>query len=264
MTNEPTDSTEQGSTLLSRRTFLAGAAAAGGAMAMGGLPAIGAADQEATTFTIRIENISGTTGTTLDPSGDASGVPVVLSPGAFAVHRRGMPIFTEGEPERDNGLEEIAEDGMPGRLAESLAMDDTVAQAGAFATPVGADGPGPLPPGMAYEFEFQAEPPAQYLSLVTMFVQSNDLFYALGGDGGMAVFDGMEPKSGDVTSQLGLWDAGTEINEEPGAGENQAPRQSGAGVGLVERDTVVPIEDVNGYDYPAAEDVVSVTLSPSE
>ena len=264
MTHDATDSTEPDDSRLSRRTFLAGAAAAGGALALGGLTGVGAAGAEATTFTVRIENVSGETDTTLDPSGDASGVPLVLSPGAFAAHTRGEPIFTDGEPERNNGLEEIAEDGDPTRLAESLSTDGLVTEAGAFTTPVGASGPGPLPPGMAYEFEVAAAPPARYLSMVTMFVQSNDLFYALGGDGGLELFDGMTPVSGDVTSHLGLWDAGTEINEEPGAGQNQAPRQSGAGVGLVERGTVAPIEDVNGYDYPAVEDVVSVTITPSQ
>ena len=61
---------------------------------------------------------------------------------------------------------------------------------------------------------------------------------------------------------MSLWDAGTEINEEPGVGENQPQRQRGAGVGLVERGTVAPIEDVNGYDYPKTEDVLKVMLVP--
>jgi len=45
----------------------------------------------------------------------------VTGPPLYAVHSADEPIFSSGEPERDNGLEEIAEDGMPGRLAESLA-----------------------------------------------------------------------------------------------------------------------------------------------
>ena len=35
-----------------------------------------------------------------------------------------------------------------------------------------------------------------------------------------------KPLSGEVTSQLGLFDAGTEVNEEPGVGSSQAPRRS--------------------------------------
>jgi hypothetical protein len=262
MTERERDQTETGS-LLSRRSYLAGAAAVGGALALPTLSSLGEASASATTFTATIENVSNETGATLDPSGEASDVPVVLSPGAFAVHERGEPMFTSGEPERNNGLEEVAEDGVPDRLVDSLADDDLVSQAGAFATPVGESRPAPLAPGMSYEFEFEAEPPARYLSLVTMFVQSNDLFYALGGAGGLRVLGGMDSADGDVTDAVGLWDAGTEINEEPGAGANQAPRQPGPGVGLVERGTVAPIEDVNGYDYPAAEDVLRVTLTPS-
>ena len=60
-----------------------------------------------------------------------------------------------------------------------------------------------------------------------MYVQSNDLFLSP-GDTGIALFadDGL-PISGDITAQIGLWDAGTEVNEEPGVGANQAPRQAG-------------------------------------
>lgn len=275
MTDDQTDARERGiDERLSRRRVLAGAAAAGGALALGGLATVGAADREATQFTVRIENISDETETTLDPSGEASGVPVVLSPGAYAVHTRGEPIFSgpgdsrfdilrDGEPERFNGLEEVAEDGNPGPLVTSLMETDPVASAGAFTTPVGASGPGPLPPGMAYEFTVAAERPAQYLSLVTMFVQSNDLFYALGGASGLRLFEGSDPIDGDVTDRVGLWDAGTEVNEEPGVGANQAPRQRDAGVGLVERGTVAPIEMVNGYDYPPIDDVLRVTITPS-
>jgi hypothetical protein len=256
-----TNTNERDGRLVSRRNYLVGAAAVAGAGIAGvSLPAL--AQNEATTFTVRLENVSDSSNTTLDPSGDVSGVPVVLSPGAWATHRNGEPIFSSGEPERNNGLEEIAEDGMPTRLVASLMDESVVHDAGAFTTPDGADGPGPLGPGHYYEFDVTTARPFQNLSLVTMFVQSNDLFYALGGAGGFDLFDGSDPVSGDVTDAVGLWDAGTEINEEPGAGENQAPRQPGAGVGLVERGTVAHIDDVNGYDYPTVADVLRVTITP--
>ena len=53
---------------------------------------------------------------------------------------------------------------------------------GSFAVPMGADGPGPLLPGGTYEFHFHAGQ-GHYLSFATMFVQSNDLFYAPDGEG---------------------------------------------------------------------------------
>jgi hypothetical protein len=221
------------------------------------------ADQGEMPLTVRIENVSSpkTLETSLD--GEAGCQPVPLSPGAYAVHTAEEPVFTADSPERDNGLEEIAEDGSPGRLAAALGNRDTVTDSGAFTTPVGADAPAPLLPGDAYEFTVQASPdrPTAYLSLVTMFIPSNDLYYALGGADGMSLFDGDDPITGDVSDRVGLWDAGTEVNEEPGAGPNQAPRQRAAGVGLVERGTVAPIAEINGYDYPSPKDVIAVSIS---
>ena len=108
---------------------------------------------------------------------------------------------------------------------------------GVFNTPVGAGGPAPIFPGEAYEFTFGANP-GDKLSFATMFVQSNDLFYAPTG-AGIALFNGMTPVNGDVTAQVHLWDAGTEMNEEPGVGANQAPRQGGPNMGAIDADTTV-------------------------
>jgi hypothetical protein len=66
------------------------------------------------------------------------------------------------------------------------------------------------------------------------------------------------PTSDDITSQVDLWDAGTEVNEEPGVGSHQGPRQSEAGEGTDEG-VVQPVDD--GYSYPAAASVIRVTLS---
>lgn len=250
----------------SRRNFLLGAGAVGAsALALGGGSVL--ADtrfsiQPREALRVRIENVS--TGTTLQTTADGEGAeqPVPLSPGAFAVHSPDEPMFSHGEPERSNGLEEIAEDGMPGRMVESLRGRDSVTGAGAFTTPVGADGPGPLLPGNAYEFEVDIARagPDNYLSLVTMFVPSNDAFYTLGGPSGLKLVQGNELATGDVTGHVSLWDAGTEVNQEPGVGPHQAQRQRAGGVGDVEREVVAPMSEVNGYDYPATEDVLRVTV----
>lgn len=213
------------------------------------------------TFTVRIENVS--TGMTLETTAMKEALkvqPVPLSPGAFCVHRSTAPIFSSGEPTRENGLEEIAEAGMPKTLATWLAEQTDVLQAGAFTTPVGADAPSPLIPGHAYEFDITAKP-GEKLSFATMFAQSNDLFYSP-DEMGIDLFESGKPIDGDVTDQIMLWDAGTEINEEPGVGENQAPRQRGPNVGLTEREAVVPISEVNGYTHPDLSEVISVTVSP--
>ena len=263
MSDDTTDATDAST---SRRRFLLGGAAVTGALAVPTAGVLGSNDppqiQQVREFRVRLENVSD--GSTLQTSEGSK--PVPMSPGAYAVHTADEPIFTPGEPERGNGLEEIAEDGAPpGKLADALAARDSVTDAGAFATPTGADGPGPLLPGNDYEFtvEAAAGKPTRYLSLVTMFVQSNDVFLALGGADGLELFADGEPNVGNVTDSLALWDAGTEINQEPGVGGHQAPRQRAKNVGDVERGTVAPIDEVNGYEYPAVDEVARLTVTPT-
>lgn len=199
-----------------------------------------------------------------DPTGQIdvltaeTGLVTPMAPGAFAIHSSGMmPLFTSGNPDNGMGLEGVAEDGDPSGLGTALASVEGVTSSGVFNTPAGGSGPGPLLPGSSYEFTFTAEP-GDYLSFATMFVQSNDLFYAF-GDRGLALFSGDLPITGDVTSSLMLWDAGTEVNEFPGAGANQAPRQSGADTGVDENGNVQVVND--GFDYPATSSVISVTIT---
>ncbi len=211
-----------------------------------------------TSFTVHIEDVS--TMTTLQTS--EGGKPVPLSPGVYAVYRGASPVFSMGEQARGNGLEEIAEDGMPMKMAGALAGMSGVEQSGVFNSPTGMSEPGPLMPGDAYDFSIEAAP-GDRLALVTMFVQSNDLFIAPDAQG-IALFgpDG-RPASGDVTAQLQLWDAGTEVNEEPGVGPNSKPKQAGPNTGPAEDAPVRPISAVSdGYTYPPVARVVRVTLTP--
>lgn len=174
------------------------------------------------------------------------------------MHTEGMFLFTEGEPDRGEGLEAVAEDADPTALGASLEQQSEVAEAGIFSVPEGANDAGPIGPDDAFEFTVMAEP-GQRLSLATMLGQSNDLFYAP-GDEGVALFNGDTPHQGDVTAEFLLWDAGTEANETPGAGPNQAPRQSAPGAGTVENGVVRPVDDE--FDYPATDAVVRVTFTP--
>ncbi|MEM7373926.1 MAG: spondin domain-containing protein [Bacteroidota bacterium] len=202
-----------------------------------------------------------------DPSMSAAsvasqtGITAVLAPGVFVVHGTDDPLFTVGMADFGNGLEGIAEDGNPGMQAGVLKLAPNMT-GGAFAVPVGAMGPGPLPPGEAYEFVIASGSTGK-LSLATMFVQSNDLFYAPDGMG-IDLFDaGGMPISGDITAQFDLWDAGTELNEIPGIGVNQAPRQSGPNTGAADTSTAVRLVN-DGYTYPADEDVIQVSIMPLE
>lgn len=234
-------------------------------MVLGSLATAARADEVAskaqgkTTFTVHVENVS--TATTLRSASGAT-APAPNSPGLWVVHTSRHPVFKAGELDRGAGLEAQAEDGDPSKLAASVKKAKGVAASGVFDTPVGDDKPGPALPGKAYHFTFQASP-GDRLTVTSMFGQSNDLFYATGDDG-IALFEKGAPIQGDITSRLQLWDAGTEVNEEPGFGPNQAPRQSGPNTGPSERKPVRRIEDVkDGFAYPSVDQVIRVTISAS-
>ncbi len=177
-----------------------------------------------------------------------SGVTTPLAPGVAVVTDTGGAFFTPGEPDRDEGLEAVAEDGDPAALAEATAGT-------AFAVPAGGDEPGPAFPGSSYVVEFEATP-GQYLDVATMLVQSNDWFFA---PEALALFDGDgTPLSGDITEQFLLWDAGTEVDQEPGVGPDQAPRQAGPDTGDADPDPNVRlVEDRTSAGY------IVVTLTPA-
>jgi len=56
-----------------------------------------------------------------------------------------------------------------------------------------------------------------------------------------------------------LWDAGTEANQAPGIGSDQAPRQKGPHTGVRENGVVHMVND--GFTYPNTKDVLRITIS---
>ena len=202
-----------------------------------------------TTFVVRIENTSSEGGLT------------ILAPGAYELNGHPLAFFMPGEADRDQGLEALAEDGDPSGLVDTISemmmggemMGFSI---NAFNTPVGADAPGPIGPGGAYEFVVEAHT-GQYLTFATMFVQSNDWFFSPNADG-LALFDADgNPLSGDITNQIFLWNAGTEMDQTPGEGADQAPRQASPDTGEAENGVVYMVEDFSDYQ-------VLVTISPQE
>jgi hypothetical protein len=188
-----------------------------------------------------------------------TGLAVPLAPGVAVVHSSAAMLFDAGMANGGLGLEALAEDGDPSGLVMALDGVTGVASALAFDTPVGGMGAAPIFPGQSYQLTFTAEP-GDRLSLATMFVQSNDLFYAF-DDAGLALFDAMgDAVLGNVSASIHLWDAGTEMNQWPGAGPDQAPRQSGPDTGAADATNTVRMVD-DGFDYPTATDVIRVTLS---
>lgn len=217
--------------------------------------AMAARSSRGTTFTVIVENIS--TEATLKLS-NGSTAPAPTAPVLYLVHRTANPIFSTGSRDRGLGLEDLAEQGNPAVLAKSLENARGIVSVGADNRPKGSTMPGPLTPGKAYSFSFAAEP-GQRLTLAMMFAQSNDLFFAPDGEG-IALFDrNGNPLTGDLTSQLVLWDAGTEVNQEPGLGADQAPRQATPTSGTVENGTVRLVRDQ--FRYPGAAEVIRVTIS---
>jgi hypothetical protein len=209
----------------------------------------------ATKFTIQVDNISN--GEVLKLSNGKT-APFVSAPVLWAVHTGSAnPIFVAGQPDAGKGLETLAETGNPVPLAKSLTGAPGIVTVGADDRPVGSDAGGPIPPGQGYEFEISAAP-GQTLSLAWMFGQSNDLFYS--NDRPIALFDASsKPVAGDMTRQLALWDAGTEVNEEPGLGPNQGPRQKAPDAGIAEHQGIAHVSD--RFSYPGTTDLLRIRIT---
>lgn len=234
-----------------------------------------------TEFTLKISNIS-----------DGSALPTPLAPGTWVINAAGQtPLFEEGVVASE-GLEKIAEDGdnsvsdtqlsmvsglvspfAPGAYRINMATFVTgeassdefeaLAEDGVpsgytnfFNTPVGASAPAPIFPGESYSFEFTGEA-GDVLSLATMFIQSNDWVV---GANGIALFDNGTAISGDITSMFSIYDSGTEIDEYPGAGANQAPRQSGPDSGMDENGIVELEAEIPG-NVPTIEEMIRITVT---
>ncbi len=190
----------------------------------------------------------------------ATGLIVPMSPGAWAIHEEGVqPIYMIDAPDYGEGLEAVAEDGVPTMLAASLAEKEGVKFSGAFDTPVGASDPGPIGPGGSYQFTC-AGTDGDYLSLATMFVQSNDWFYSFAPDG-IPLFKDGTAIGGDVTEYVYLYDAGTEADEYAGAGLFQVIRQAGADSGDDDPNTYVRFIDPDDIpNLPANAQVIRVSI----
>ncbi len=203
-------------------------------------------------FKVRIENISDSDGLTAQ---DGSKYPFALSPGLFVVSNKKTNFFKVGE-KAGVDLEAQAEDGNPEILAKSFLTKFGSNNSGIFNKPVGAEMPAPILPNGIFEFEFTATE-GMKLNFAAMFGQSNDLFYAPKSP--IDLFVKGQPISGDITDKLLLWDAGTEVNQAPGIGDEQAPRQKAANTGKTENGKVGLVKD--GFSYPNTKDVLKVTIT---
>ncbi len=192
-----------------------------------------------------------------------AGAATPISPGVYAVHAAPEPLYSLGLVDRGQGLENLAESGNNSVLLDSMlgiAAGGELAAAGAFEMPVGATSRAPARPGDAYTITVQGRP-GDRVSFATMFGQSNDWFFATMPDG-IALFDeqGM-PRSGEVTEDVAIYDAGTEIDQELAIGPDTGPQQASPTSGAV--DPVRQIREVPPavYGIPASAHL-RVTLTP--
>ena len=181
-----------------------------------------------------------------------TGINTPLAPVAWLVSQESNKLFASGSS-ASAGLEALAEDGGPGALVSTL----NGYNAGAAAIGRGATGPGPIFATTGnYSFEITASP-GDRLSLASMFVQSNDWFFGLNS---LPLFDANgNAIEGNVTNHITLYDAGTEVDQTPGFGSNQAPRQSGPNTGTAQGGVVSPVTDA-GFTNSAS--VIHVTITP--
>jgi hypothetical protein len=194
-------------------------------------------------FTVTIEQL--TTEQTLKlPDGSATRAPI--SPGIAVVHNGSNPLFTVAEP-ASAGLQRIAEAGQPEDLIAAMQNAPGVSATVMFER--------------TDTFAVHARP-GEMLTFATMFGQSNDCFYVPKG-GDIALFDkGGKPITGERMVEVVLYDAGTEMNQVPGVGPDQGPRQKTWRQGELEHGTVQPVRDA--WAYPPTAEVIRVTVSPTK
>jgi hypothetical protein len=122
--------------------------------------------------------------------------------------------------------------------------------------------------GAAFEIAFTAGK-GQKVSFATMLGQSNDWFFGP-GPAGIALYDAQgNPRSGDVTGEIYLWDAGTEIDQEPAVGDATGPRQSAPDFGapdpigkVRQLGQTVALSSGGTFALPPTSSMIRATLVP--
>lgn len=192
-----------------------------------------------------------------------SGRSTPISPGVYAVHRDPEPLYALGLPDLGLGLERLAEDGNSSVLRDAVdgnARMMGLAATGAFDTPVGKPQRGPVRPGDSYELTVSGRP-GDHVSFATMFGMSNDWFFATRPEG-IALFSAEgAPRRGDVTGELAIYDAGTELDQEPAIGADTGPQQAGPDTGAPDPVDQVREVPAAAHGFPASAHL-RVTLEP--
>ena len=193
---------------------------------------------------------------------DGTAYDADFAPGLLIVHGPSFALVVDGEPAGLDGLEALAEDGDPTKVDATLGTMDTVAAAEHLEfEDMSTYEAAPMGPGASAAISLTVND-WQHVTVAFMFGQSNDIIIA---GLGMVLFDGDgDPIYGDVTSELRYYDMGTEVNQEPGVGSDQAPRQAAPATGAPESADVFGFDttDASGFTYPAIGSVLTLSADP--
>lgn len=218
------------------------------------------------TFMVTVQNVSTTS--TLQPGAMILGMPdrtAPISHGVWAIFNSNSANLFTLDAAADEGTARIAEDGFTFVKTNSLNNTSSIYTNGEFTAPGGPANNEALFTGESSMFMIKAKP-GQMLQFQSMFVQSNDWFYSFSG-AGLDLFNGETPISGDVTSSIKLYDAGTELDEAPGLGTTQKLDQGPTETNIGPADPVNQIKEAmarhNGsLTIPATSSVIRVTITP--
>ena len=178
----------------------------------------------------------------------------------FALALLGIPLFFTSCKKHDHDPQQDKKFTV---TIENVASPEMFLGSGVVNTPVGASAPGAIKTGHEYQFMVKAGK-GQKLSFAVMLAATNDAFFGPNGDG-IALYDnsGNPIASQDVTSQVYLWDAGTEVNEEPAVGPNTVTNQPAPNTGIDEHGVVQLLSKVttDHFKYPTVAEVLRSGLN---
>lgn len=189
--------------------------------------------------------------TNISAAGDlatsAGPTDIALAPGLLVVHEPGWSLFTVGDLAEDTPLEPLAEDGDPTAMEAALAADPAVREVLLLSVKDDTTyAAAPMHPG-EHASVLAGVAVGENVSFIAMFGQSNDVMVATAPGGVTGLSEG-----GLAALPLGLYDVGTEVNQEPGVGSDQAPRQPAPDTGAAEGGTITAISgpDAAGWTWP--------------
>jgi hypothetical protein len=136
---------------------------------------------------------------------------------------------------------------------ENVVDGKSLVQSGTFK---GSGTPPVIFPGQSVSISFYAGK-GQSISFATMYGWSNDLFFAPVNPGIKLYNDSGTPVTGDVSSQVKLWDNGTRINQIPGSNATHPGTAESSPKNVME----VIGTDMQGNSYLPASELVKADLA---